>query len=66
MKVTPQALEELEKLAGGADEGGPVSLTLPHLQRILDIQGYYAGISLRFTPKTGKDGAYVGWRCEPR
>jgi hypothetical protein len=63
MKVTKKALVDLLELAG--DQCQP-SLTPKHLQAVLDIQGYFAGISRVFFPRTDEDGNYCGWEAELR
>lgn len=63
MKVTREALVDLLDLVG--DEC-PLPLKQKQLQIIIDIQGYYSGVSRKFSPQIDREGNYSGWDVESR
>jgi hypothetical protein len=63
MKVTRSALLDLLDLAG---DDCPHPLRKKQLQVIIDIQGYYSGITRKFVPRLDGSGRYSGWHTELR
>jgi hypothetical protein len=63
MKITRKALVDLLDLAG---DQCPLPLDAKHLQNVVDIQGYFAGIDRVFLPQTDREGNYCGWEAQLR
>lgn len=67
MKVTRAMLTSLrQNLDYGPLSLGRSTLTMKHLQVILDHQGYFAGLRYRFYPKFSAQEKFTGWRITER
>lgn len=67
MKVTRQILGHLEEILDEQnDDLRPSTLTIKHLQAVLDLQGYYSGVRYRYYPVTDSNGLFLYWRSQER
>ena len=67
IKVTQPVLGHLEEILDEQnDDLRPSTLTINHLQAVLDLQGYYRGVRYRYYPVTDSTGLFLYWRSQER
>lgn len=67
LKATRAMLASLRQtLDYGPLSLGRSTLTMKHLQAVLDHQGYFAGLRYRFYPEFSDQGKFTGWRITQR